>query len=94
MCLHSPTQGPDPTEQGEGYKVFAFRRTETNALVGSFSLLNLHTATRFTPSYQPGEWLTDPNSYKIYSDSGPTYQPGTGRSWVLRSGKWQSTCQK
>jgi hypothetical protein len=77
MCLKTITEGPNPQEQGEGYKVFQYADDNGNTLVGSFTLFHRITGKRFTPSFQSDKWLSDPNNYEIeIKDDDEFYETG------------------
>jgi hypothetical protein len=70
MCLQTITHGPNPQEEGEGYKLFIIEEGE---LLGNFALRNPDTNDRFVPTFQSGKWLTDPNNYPIEVQYGECY---------------------
>jgi hypothetical protein len=75
MCLDKITQGPDPLEEGVGWKVFQYRAIDGD-LVGVFSLSQPIDSISFTPSFRSGEWLCDERSYEIQADNNEYYQTG------------------
>jgi hypothetical protein len=92
MCLETITHGPNPEEEGEGYKIFECVE-EDGSLVGGFTLYKPNKGQpeagkswdwvrdctsydRFTPQFKPGAWLNDPNNYQIKSEWNGNYETG------------------
>jgi hypothetical protein len=65
MCLTTLTQGPDPQEQGEGYKVF--QEMGDGSLRSAYLLFNFENESEFYEFYQTNSWMPDSKHYVIHA---------------------------
>jgi hypothetical protein len=76
MCLDSITHGPNPTEEGEGYKIFELDGEE---LYSPYFLRDLsdHDTQSFCQHYETNTWIADSRNYPLVPiDSTDYYQTG------------------
>jgi hypothetical protein len=62
MCLDSITQGPNPTEEGEGYKLFELIDGE---LTSPYFLRPQHERVGFCQHYETNAWMSDSRNYPL-----------------------------
>jgi hypothetical protein len=74
MCLNTITHGSDPTEQGEGYKVF--QQMANGGLRSAYCLVNAENENEFYQFYQTNTWMPDSKRYFLYADDNIPYQTG------------------
>lgn len=61
MCLETMTHGPNPTEEGEGYKLFEL---SAGKLVSPFTLIQ-YGHGQFQQHYETNTWMSDSRDYTL-----------------------------
>jgi hypothetical protein len=73
MCLETMTHGPNPTEEGEGYKLFEL---SAGKLVSPFTLIQ-YGHGQFQQHYETNTWMSDSRDYPLSPYLSPErYQTG------------------
>jgi hypothetical protein len=68
MCLDALTHGPNPQEQGEGWKVF--QETTNGDLRSAYRLIDLAKPVGFyfSQDFPQNTWISDSRDYRLYAD--------------------------